>query len=125
MREGIKTEMHLTNKDGIILGIVQGISVIPGLSRSGATVSALLFKKFDDVVALRLSFLMAMPLILGGNIILNMNKLTVTSVSIYGLLSSFLFGIISIHLLMKIAKKVNFGYFVLGFGILMMLSILV
>ncbi len=66
-----KGPQDTTFTDGVILGIVQGFSVLPGLSRSGLTISALLLRKFDDTHALTLSFLMSLPVVLGANIVLN------------------------------------------------------
>jgi len=108
----------LTLKDGIILGVAQGLAALPGFSRSGLTVASLLFLKFEKSCALRLSFLMSLPIVLFGNIILNFDKLTNFSDFFYGLIFSFVFGLATIHILLKIAKKVNFGSFVIVFGII-------
>lgn len=122
---GAKTPINLRNSDSIILGFAQGIAVLPGLSRSGMTVSSLLLRKFDDTTSLRLSFLMSLPIVLAGNIILNVKEFVLTSTAIYGLIFSFIFGILTIHGLMKLSKKINFGWFVLIFSVLMGLSVLI
>jgi len=124
---GLKKEIHLQNSDGILLGLMQGLSSLPGISRSGITISTLLLKKFNDTTALRLSFLMSLPIVLFGNIILNFSdfKQVVTSASLIGLLSSFVFGLATISALMKISKKINFGWFVLIFALIMLMSILI
>ncbi len=111
--------------DGVVLGIVQGLASFPGLSRSGTTVSALLFKKFDKKTALKLSFLMSLPVVLAGNIILNGKDFTISTGNGLALFSSFIFGLATIHLLLKLAQKINFGIFVIGFGVLTILFILV
>jgi undecaprenyl-diphosphatase len=54
-------EESLTLKDSIIVGVVQCISLIPGVSRSGATISAGLFRGLDRVSATRLAFFLAIP----------------------------------------------------------------
>jgi undecaprenyl-diphosphatase len=123
--KGLKKPVHLKNSDGILLGFAQGLSTLPGLSRSGITVSTLLLRKFDDTTALKLSFLMSLPIVLIGNIFLNVFDFSFTLNSIYGLLASFIFGILTIHILMKVSKKINFGWFVLIFAILMMASIFI
>lgn len=120
----LKTEKDLNTSDSVILGITQGISVLPGISRSGITVSSLLLKKFEDTTALKLSFLMSLPIVLIGNIILNLNQFALTTASLVGILSSFIFGLLTISLLMKLAKKINFGWFVLIFAVLMIISVL-
>ena len=124
---GLRTSRNIKNSDSTLLGITQGVSVLPGISRSGITVSTLLLKKFDDTTALRLSFLLSMPAILLGNLLLNIGDIATTfqSASIIGLLAAFIFGLATIHGLMKLSKKINFGWFVLIFAILMMLSVLV
>lgn len=121
---GLKKEGELDSTDGILLGLAQGFAALPGISRSGITVSTLLLKKFDDTTALKLSFLMSLPIVLMGNIILNLEDLAFTSTAIYGLLASFVFGLATIHALMKLSKKINFGWFVLIFAVLMFISLL-
>lgn len=54
-------EDDVTLKDGLVLGLVQCVSLIPGVSRSGATISAGLLGGINRVVATRLSFFMAIP----------------------------------------------------------------
>ena len=122
--KGIKKEKDLKFKDGILLGLLQGISVLPGLSRSGMTVSGLLLRKFDDTSSLRLSFLMSLPIVLAANIFLNINNFIFTPTAIFGLVASFAFGLATISGLMKLSKKINFGWFVLIFAVLMGVSIL-
>lgn len=117
-----KGPQDTTLTDGFILGIVQGFSVLPGLSRSGLTISALLLRKFDDTHALTLSFLMSLPVVLGVNIVLNVGDLLVNETTLWGCLFAFLFGLVTIHLLLSLSKKMNFAYFVLFFGLLMIVS---
>ncbi|MBR9702147.1 undecaprenyl-diphosphate phosphatase [Candidatus Pacearchaeota archaeon] len=126
-QSGLRKELHLKNKDGVLLGFAQGLASLPGISRSGITVSTLLLKKFDDTSALRLSFLMSLPIVLIANIILNIPDFgqIITVSSIYGLLAAFVFGLATIHGLMKLSRKINFGWFVLVFGGLMLGSLLV
>ncbi len=112
----------IENKDSILLGFVQALAVLPGLSRSGLTVSALLLRKFESASALKLSFLMSLPMVLGGNIILNFGSMNFSFNSLLGLFFSFIFGLLTISLLLKIAKKVDFGYFVFIFGALIIAS---
>ncbi|MBA7671983.1 Undecaprenyl-diphosphatase [subsurface metagenome] len=122
---GLKKERNLRKSDSLLLGIAQGFSSLPGLSRSGITISTLLLRKFDDTSALRLSFLMSLPVVLFGNLFLNLNNFTLTSATIYGLLASFIFGLLTIHALMSLSKRINFGWFILVFAVLMMASVLV
>lgn len=122
---GLKDEYDLKLSDSVLLGVAQGVSALPGISRSGITVSTLLLKKFKDTTALRLSFLMSLPIVLVANIILNYHDLIFTSNAFYGLVASFVFGTLTIHTLMKLSKKINFGWFVIIFAALMVVSVLV
>jgi undecaprenyl-diphosphatase len=54
-------EGQVTLRDGLVIGLVQCLSLVPGVSRSGATISAGLFRGIDRVTATRLSFFMAIP----------------------------------------------------------------
>ena len=116
-KDGLKEIKDLNIVDGVVLGFVQGLAALPGLSRSGLTVSAFLLRKFDKIQALKLSFLMSLPIVLGGNIILNFHDFIWSSSIITGIAASFFFGLATIHLLLKLAQKINFGYFVLIFGL--------
>jgi len=57
----VRGEGQVTMRDGLIIGLVQCFSLIPGVSRSGATISAGLLDGLDRVTATRLSFFMAIP----------------------------------------------------------------
>jgi len=57
----VRGEGQVTMRDGLVIGLVQCFSLIPGVSRSGATISAGLLKGLDRVTATRLSFFMAIP----------------------------------------------------------------
>lgn len=123
--KSLKKEKDLGYTDSLILGLAQGLASLPGISRSGITLSSLMLKKFDDTTALRLSFLMSLPIVLAGNIILNLPDFTFTSTAIYGLITAFVFGLATIHGLMKLSKKINFGWFVLVFAVLMLGSLFI
>ncbi|MBI5415422.1 MAG: undecaprenyl-diphosphate phosphatase [Candidatus Omnitrophica bacterium] len=123
--KGHKGLKDLTLKDGVILGLVQGCAAIPGLSRSGLTVAALLLRQFDREYALKVSFLMSLPIVLGANILLNLRGSAWTWQALFGVFVSFTVGLASIHLLLRLAHKINFGYFVLVFAVLTILSVFV
>jgi undecaprenyl-diphosphatase len=68
-RNGVQRgEGQVTMRDGLIIGLVQCFSLIPGVSRSGATISAGLIKGLDRVTATRLSFFMAIPALTGAGL---------------------------------------------------------
>lgn len=118
----LRTSSDLKIADGVILGLTQGFAAIPGFSRSGLTVAALLLRKFDDMEALRLSFLMSMPIVLAGNIILNYDHFGFYPADLVGIAASFVFGFLTIRWLLSVARRVNFGYFVIFFGALLVLA---
>ncbi len=123
-KTGTKEIKDLKKRDYILLGILQGLAVLPGISRSGITSSGLLLRNFKPKVALRLSFILSIPIVLGGNIILNISNFIFDYELLLGLIFSFLFGIITIHLLIKIAEKINFGILLILFGIITILGTL-
>jgi undecaprenyl-diphosphatase len=52
---------EMDGRDGLFVGMAQALALIPGVSRSGATISAGLFRNFDRVAAARYSFLLSVP----------------------------------------------------------------
>lgn len=124
-RVGLRTEKEVTKSDGVLLGIIQGFSILPGLSRSGLTVAGLLLRKFQDTDALKLSFIMSLPVVLGGNIILNLDRLVFDFNSLIGFCFSFFLGIVTIHFLLKLTKKVRFAWFVLFFALITIISVFI
>jgi len=119
---GRRSAKDLTRKDSIILGIVQAFATLPGLSRSGLTIAALLLRKFNAPNAVRISFLMSIPIVLIGNIVMNITGTSFHIEQLAGLAASFIFSIMTIHVLLKAAQKINFGFFVLAMGLLVILS---
>ena len=68
-RQGIERgEGQVTLVDGVVIGLVQCASLVPGVSRSGATISAGLFRGLDRLTATRLSFFMAIPALTAAGI---------------------------------------------------------
>ena len=111
-------------RDSFITGLMQGISILPGISRSGMTVSTILFEKYDQNNALKLSFLMAVPASIAsilvdiffgeGSVFGFLDPLTIIIVT----LISFITGYLTMEILLRIANKVNFGYFCIVYGII-------
>lgn len=65
----VRRPRPLGAKNSIAIGIAQGISVLPGISRSGATIGTALIAGVDEVEALKFSFLLSIPAVLGANIL--------------------------------------------------------
>lgn len=124
-RSGERGMGDLKLSDGLSLGIAQGFAALPGLSRSGLTVSVLLLRTINEEDALKLSFLMSLPIVLLGNIFLNAGELSFSINNFLALASSFAFGYLTIDLLLRVARKVQFGYFLLLFAGVLILSLFV
>lgn len=110
--------------DGVLTGLIQGLAVLPGVSRSGSTVSVLLLRKFDEVEALKMSFILSLPMVLVGNILLALGSFDISFANFVGLIAAFVAGYVTINVFLKVAKKVDFSTFVLGFGLLVLVSAL-
>ena len=63
-----RTERDLNVRDALVVGVVQIVSLVPGVSRSGATISAGLFRRLDRVSATRLSFFLSIPALLAAGL---------------------------------------------------------
>ncbi len=112
--------------DAIITGAVQAFAVFPGLSRSGLTTSALLLRRHDPEYALKLSFLMSIPAVLMAEIgLILTQKVAFDIFSLVAIAVSFLLGLLTLGSLLKIAERVNFGYFCMFLGLLSLLEIFI
>lgn len=69
MAKGKKTVRSATLLDALLVGVGQALAVVPGLSRSGTTISAGMLRGFSRKFAVRFSFLLSIPAVLGANII--------------------------------------------------------
>ena len=114
---GRKTERTASLLDVLLVGVAQAIATCPGISRSGTTVSAACFLGFDRKFALRYSFLMSIPAILGANILSLKDAIAAgipdgqLPVYLAGVAVSALVGYACIRLLRFIAEKGRFGWF--------------
>ncbi|MEK6854806.1 MAG: undecaprenyl-diphosphate phosphatase [Nanoarchaeota archaeon] len=87
-------------RGAIIVGLAQVFSILPGISRSGTTISAGLLSGLKEQDAVKFSFLMSIPVILGANIlVIGNNKLPPNL--IWATVVSFLFGLLVLHALYK------------------------
>jgi undecaprenyl-diphosphatase len=112
-------------RDAIIVGLGQGFAAIPGISRSGTTTGLFLLRKFDSESALKYSYLMSIPAVLGAEIVLQvMDIVKIDFSSLLAVAFSFIFGLLTIDILLKVARKVNFSNFCLILGLMTILSLL-
>jgi undecaprenyl-diphosphatase len=125
--KGRRKAGNVDQKDTLLTGILQGLSVIPGISRSGITTSCLLIRKYDSQSALKLSFLMGIPAVLAAEIGLNLlggiPELTTADMAV-SVASAFVAGIISMHVIFGIAKRIKFWKFCVVLGIIALLPLL-
>jgi len=120
---GKRDARDLSVADALTLGVAQGFTVLPGLSRSGTTVSLLLLRGVADTTALRVSFLMSIPVVLAANIAINYEYfLNLTPETFAGIGAALVWGFLTIGWLMKVASKVNFTKFIIFFGVLTLIA---
>lgn len=116
VRKGRKTEKNATLMDVLLVGAAQAIATCPGISRSGTTITAGCFVGFDRKFAVRFSFLLSIPAILGANVLSIKDALTTvvwSEVPVYlvGVAVAAAVGYACIRLLKMIADKGKFGFF--------------
>jgi len=108
VKPGTKDVKDITFKNAIVIGIFQAIAIAPGISRSGATISAGLFCGLNRELAARYSFLLSIPAILGAAVVQmrHINSLDISTITlIAGFVSALIFGYLAIKLLLKIIKE--------------------
>ena len=117
---GLKGKETMNWLDALIIGLLQGIAIIPGVSRSGATLSGALSRNLNRDFAARFSFLLSIPAILGA-LVLQLKDLADgtgpeaaaagatggigAAALIAGTLSAALVGFFSIRLMLKIVRE--------------------
>jgi undecaprenyl pyrophosphate phosphatase UppP len=84
--------------------------------------AALSFRDFDQESTLKLSFLMSLPVIFIGNIVKNYQAIITPGPQWVGALTAFVVGILSINALMRFAKRVNLGAFLIFIGAILALA---
>ena len=114
---GHKTARNATVADALIVGCGQALAVIPGLSRSGTTISVGMMRGFDRAFAVRFSFLMSLPAVLGANVLEIKDALAsnfpIEELPMYlvGVAVSAVVGYFAIRLVKSLSDKGKFGKF--------------
>lgn len=120
--------------DIVVVGFGQALAVVPGLSRSGTTISAGLVRGFDREFAVRFSFLLSIPAVLGANILSLIDAVqegidwSLMPVYLAGVATAAIFGYLAIRLLKYISQKGSFGgfaYYCWGAGLVTLLLSLI
>lgn len=114
-------EDSITWKDGALLGLIQCFSLIPGVSRSGATISGALFLGIDRVTATRMSFFLGIPTLVAAGGYQAISAASDISApggvgwlaTIIGIVVSFVVAYVSIAWLLKFVASNNFTAFVI------------
>lgn len=110
------TNKNVSFPNALTIGISQAIAILPGISRSGATISTAVLLGIDKTKAARFSFLMVVPLILGkiAKDIMSGDITTTSSnnlVLIIGFTSAFVAGLVACTWMIKLVKKSKLSYF--------------
>ena len=117
VRKGKKTERTATIADVLVVGLGQAIATMPGISRSGMTITTGCFMGFERKFAVRFSFLLSIPAVLGANILSLKDALDTgiiwAEVPMYvvGVITAAVVGYACIRLLRLVAEKGRFGAF--------------
>ncbi|MFQ9599388.1 MAG: undecaprenyl-diphosphate phosphatase [Flavonifractor plautii] len=117
MARGHMTAKNATVADALIVGCGQALAVIPGLSRSGTTISVGMMRGFDRAFAVRFSFLMSLPAVLGANVLEIKDALAsnfpIEELPMYlvGVAVSAVVGYFAIRLVKSLSDKGKFGKF--------------
>lgn len=120
---GTKKPSDITTKDAVTVGIFQGIALFPGISRSGSTIASSLFCKMSRETAVRYSFILGIPAILGG-CLLEINDAMKTDMSvdvlpfIVGFVVAAVVGICAIKMVQWLLKTNKFKIFAIYTAIL-------
>ncbi len=128
IQKNSKNALPLSLKRATIMGLAQGVAIVPGLSRSGTVISAGGFTKLNREENASFAFLMSIPIILGaalvsgykaikGGIVLEIWPL------FFGVLTATITGYIAIKVMLKIIKKANYKWFSLYLVIMAIVSL--
>ncbi len=116
IRSGKKTAGDITVKDAVVIGLFQCIALFPGVSRSGSTISGGLFSGLEKETAVRYSFVLGIPAILGGCLVELKDVLegTITvniPAAVIGFIVAAVVGILAINLVRWLIRSDNFIVF--------------
>jgi len=112
----INNEKNFDFISSLIVGIGQAVAILPGISRSGTTISAGMFAGINGIKSARFSFLLSIPVILGATIlktkeILELSLFDRLPLLIFSAVISFITGYIAIKFLLKVISRGDFNLF--------------
>ena len=113
-----KIEKNFNFKSAVIIGLFQVLSLIPGVSRSGITLTAARFLNFDRFDAAKISFLLSIPTlgavsIYGIKNIISSHDINFSFLNFFSVIFSFLFSIVTIKFFLKFIKSFSLNVFVI------------
>ena len=116
-RNGKKRPMQVKYSEAGIVGVVQGFATLPGISRSGSTITACLLCGFDRNFAVKYSFIMSIPAVLGA-VVLQLKDFVALNITqpemisyIIGTIVSAVVGYICIKTMLVVVRGKKFKYF--------------
>ncbi|WP_435063665.1 undecaprenyl-diphosphate phosphatase [Halobaculum sp. EA56] len=105
--------------DAVLVGVAQGVAILPGVSRSGMTTGTLLLRGHDAPASFRYSFLLSIPAAVGGGLLASLDTglgdVTPTAAAV-SLAAAFLVGYATIDALIRVVERVSFWAVCVGLG---------
>ena len=131
--QGRKEEKKMTVKDALTVGLLQCVGTIPGISRSGITITGGLFTGLDRGFSVRFSFLLSVPAIIGANIVTLFASLGTVEWALFprylvGVLVAGVTGFFAITLVKRLVDAGSFGkfsYYCWGVGVVAIIGSLI
>jgi undecaprenyl-diphosphatase len=121
---GRKGSVDLSWGEALGLGVVQGLSIIPGLSRSGVTTTLLLVRGYSPPESLRVSFLMSIPASFAASLgLMLIEDVAVTQASLISISVAAMTGFLALGALVRVAERVSFWKVCVGLGVVALLGL--
>ncbi|MFX0206564.1 MAG: undecaprenyl-diphosphate phosphatase [Candidatus Hodarchaeota archaeon] len=128
--QGVRELNSITQKEAFLLGLAQGIAALPGISRSGMTITVLLIIGLTQRDALRVSFIVSVPAVLGASILefllsdftIHIDALSIGDITfpylllVFTILLTAIIGIVTMRSLLQL-KSIPYDKFCFSFGI--------
>lgn len=102
----------------VLVGVLQGLAVIPGVSRSGSTIFGLSLGRFTPQEILKISYMLSAPAVVAASALILLKDTNAIIASWPALVTAFAVGFLSLDFLLELAKKINFSVFASIFGFL-------
>lgn len=116
-KEGNKKPRDVSYKNGILIGIAQGIATLPGISRSGTTIAVCVLLGLDRKFAVKYSFILSIPAVLGAAVLeikdVAAEPIAASQIGIYavGMVFAAIVGYVCIKTMLVVVRNKKFKYF--------------